>query len=260
MNKGIIESIRDNTATVRIPDLNKIEGAVGATPNSELAKAVICTLPGYVPNLRVGDIVLVDYENYDYAQPVILGMLFTDRVKSGLPDIHAGSLDVTTNSTLSKDTTIGNVSAESLAFLEGLEENAQIAINEFRKLIDENTKLDAEQQMALNQLNETVIPKLNEQLKLVKQQTENLTSTISLINNTTESLKSSISTIQTTVKANKTDVDSQIKELLDKITDNENSILSINEWRSNIILDSKNYGSTLPEKAQTGQLFFQIKE
>ena len=64
--RGFVEAIVDDThVKVRVPKVNKMEGAVGATPTAELAIGVVCTPPGYSPRLRRGDAVIIGYENDD---------------------------------------------------------------------------------------------------------------------------------------------------------------------------------------------------
>ena len=64
--RGLVEGISDNThVKVRIPKINKSENAIGATPSSELATAIISTPPGYSPKIKRGDAVIVAFENDD---------------------------------------------------------------------------------------------------------------------------------------------------------------------------------------------------
>ena len=80
ITKAIIEQITDDGYhfRVRIPILHKIEDAPGATPFKELPIALMCYAPGCKPNLSVGDVVYVGFENNQYSEPVILGMLFNE--------------------------------------------------------------------------------------------------------------------------------------------------------------------------------------
>ena len=114
MQKAIVESVKGTRVQVRIPELHKVSGAVGATPTSEIPFATICTQPGYTPNLQPGDIVLVDFENNEHGTPIIVGVLFTDRASQAISDLSLGSLIVRVNSELPEDTKIGNVTARSI--------------------------------------------------------------------------------------------------------------------------------------------------
>ena len=79
LQKGIIESIEDQfTVKVRIPRYDKISSDPYGTKTSDLATAVICSIPGAKISYSVGDVVLVDFENDELAKPVILGLLYKE--------------------------------------------------------------------------------------------------------------------------------------------------------------------------------------
>ena len=123
--RGFVEAIVDDThVKVRVPKVNKMEGAVGATPTAELAIGVVCTPPGYSPRLRRGDVVIIGYENDDESSPVVLGLLFTLN-NDTTANVKVDSLKVKVDTNLSENTTIGNVSKENIQFLQGLRDNAQ---------------------------------------------------------------------------------------------------------------------------------------
>lgn len=263
MYKGIIEAISGNTATVRIPELNKIDGAVGATPSNELATSVICTLPGYIPNLRVGDIVIVGLENFNVAKPIILGLLFNDNVKNRQPDIFAGSINVSVNATLPKDTTIGEVSAATIEHLIGLESNAQLQLNELKKQAEELQK-------QLNQVNET-IEDIQTELDKHASRLNKHDITIGEHGATLASHKATLDSHTKTLD----DHEGRIKTNEEKIGNNEKAIKKINEETipqlekemsdkiekiiDPIILTDKSYGTKEPDDAIDGQLFFLLK-
>lgn len=136
MQKAIVESIDGTKARVRMPELHKISGAVGATPSSEIPLAAICTVPGCRPNLRPGDVVLVDFENEDYGMPIIIGTLFTENGYSSIADLELGSLRVKANVKLPEDTSIGNVTYKNIMNIENTYEDIQQAIDNIRKSID----------------------------------------------------------------------------------------------------------------------------
>lgn len=138
MKKAIVESTEGTRVKVRIPELHKVSGAVGATPSNELPYATICTMPGCRPNLRPGDVVLVSFENDEYGTPIIMGMLFTDRDSSGIADLELGSLKVNVNVELPEDTKIGSLSAKNLLNLQNISENIQLAIDEIRKSVHDD--------------------------------------------------------------------------------------------------------------------------
>lgn len=129
ISRAFVEAIMDEThVSVRIPRLNKISGAVGSTPSSELASACICTLPGCKPRLRPGDIVLVGYEDDDDGSPIVLGLLFQPQMQS-TSDVVLDSVKVKVNAELSENTQIGKLNKEVFNMLEGARDNIQIQLD-----------------------------------------------------------------------------------------------------------------------------------
>lgn len=104
---------------VRIPMYNKSESAVGSTPNNELYTACVSNTPGIIPAYNVGNAVYIGFESSDTSTPVILGALLNANAISIQNDINATSLTVSIDTHLSKDTTIGTVSPDNIATLEG---------------------------------------------------------------------------------------------------------------------------------------------
>lgn len=101
---------------VRIPTLHKIEGAPGATPFEELPYALVCYAPGCKPNLTVGDIVYVGFENNQISEPVILGMLLNNTFTNSSTTINADSLNVNIDAQLPyNQTNVGNINVSDLA-------------------------------------------------------------------------------------------------------------------------------------------------
>lgn len=126
ITKATVSEVIDNkTCKVRIPIFNQTKASALATPDNELSEATICTIPNYAPNVRVGDIVYVGFEDNDYGRPVLLGYLYTDKDIETYGDLVLGSLEVKTNATLPKDTSIGDVKSKELAYLQGLRSNIQ---------------------------------------------------------------------------------------------------------------------------------------
>ncbi len=296
MYKGIVVSAQQKSVTVRIPELNKIDGAVGATPVNELVAAIVCTPPGYIPNFRIGDIVLVDFENDDLERPVVVGALFTEKISSNAPDIYAGSITVGINSILPEDTTIGKVTSQSIAYLQGLEENIQITINELKRRLKSNEELDIEQQLSVDEINyaitqlQTTISSINESINYLSnlvnnhaemilanrsaivQNTEKINENLKQINEHTTQIRDNTEKIQensTAITMNSTKISQNsdnIKEHAGKISEldtNLNTITArigkIEDKIDPIILTSNSYGASLPSSAKEGQLFFQLK-
>ncbi len=117
ITKAIIEQIYSDGYhyRVRIPILHKIENAPGATPFNELPIALVCFAPGCKPNLDVGDVVYVGFENNQYSEPVILGMLLNDSYKESSASIIADSINASVNATFPQsNVNFGNVSISDM--------------------------------------------------------------------------------------------------------------------------------------------------
>lgn len=117
ITKAIIEQITDDGYhfRVRIPILHKIENAPGATPFNELPLALMCYAPGCKPNLNVGDVVYVGFENNQYSEPVILGMLFNENYMESSASIRADSISATVNANLPQtNVKFGDISISEL--------------------------------------------------------------------------------------------------------------------------------------------------
>lgn len=134
MTRAIVEGMVDDFHyRVRIPILNKIAAAVGATPVEELAIATIAVEPGISPKFRSGDIVFVEFEEGDTSKPVVVGSLFNTLNASTASDVKFDSLIVDVNTELPRDTSIGDVTDDNIANLEGLSTNVQYEIDKNRK-------------------------------------------------------------------------------------------------------------------------------
>lgn len=130
ITKAVIEKVISSTSVkIRIPIFNKAKYASGATPTDELPVSAVCTLPGCYVNPREDDIVIVAFEEDDFARPIIVGYLFTSNASSTLCDMILSSLIVKRNCILSKDTQIGNVSALDIENIQGSTGNLQQQIN-----------------------------------------------------------------------------------------------------------------------------------
>ena len=151
MTRAIVEGMVDDFHyRVRIPILNKIAQAVGATPVDELAIATLVVHPGVSPRFRSGNVVFVEFEEGDTSKPVICGALFNTLDSQTVSDAKFDSLTVNVNTVLPRDTHIGDVTDDNIAFLEGLSTNVQYQIDrnraehkEFQRQIDEiNQNID----------------------------------------------------------------------------------------------------------------------
>ena len=124
--KGIVEKIYSpNKYAVRIPIFDKSTTDNGRTPTDQLGVAQICTLPNCTPNVRVGDVVFVAFENNDISSPVIIGYMYLDKEYMTRQGISAESIEVVSTAKLPQQTTIGDVSAQEIGYLKGLTANLQ---------------------------------------------------------------------------------------------------------------------------------------
>lgn len=130
MTRAIVEGMVDDFHyRVRIPVLNKIAAAIGATPVEELSIATIAVPPGVSPKFRNGDIVFVEFEEGDTSKPVIVGSLFNTLDSQIVSDAKFDSLSVNVNTTLKRETQIGEVTADNIANIKGLNTNVQYEID-----------------------------------------------------------------------------------------------------------------------------------
>ena len=130
MTRAIVEGMVDDFHyRVRIPVLNKIAAAIGATPVEELSIATIAIPPGVSPKFRSGDIVFVEFEEGDTSKPVIVGSLFNTLDSQVVSDAKFDSLSVNVNTTLKRETQIGEVTADNIANIKGLNTNVQYEID-----------------------------------------------------------------------------------------------------------------------------------
>lgn len=121
LTKAYVEEIVDEyRVKVRIPIFNGLSSSPNATPTEQLSISPICAIPGGKYNYSVGDIVFVTFEDNDLGRPVILGQLYADIDNQGLASLTLDSLVVKQSATLPSDTSIGNVSAESIKNLQGI--------------------------------------------------------------------------------------------------------------------------------------------
>ena len=120
--KGIVESFENrNNIKVRVPFLNGASSQADSTPTSDLPNAVLCQLPNLDLQLAIGDIVWLGFENAHWDKPVILG--FLDIAQQSKISPVADSITINQNAILPHETTIGQVSANSIACLTGVTEN-----------------------------------------------------------------------------------------------------------------------------------------
>lgn len=143
LKKGIIESVFDDKAIVRIPNIDKSLSAVANIPDSDLTPSPISTLPGIQPKLQAGDVVIIGFEDDNFSKPIILGTLLS-RATSSVCNITVDSLTTNGKSNLNQDTFIGNISPTNIESLAGYNtqlgtdiQNINITINQLTERIKE---------------------------------------------------------------------------------------------------------------------------
>ena len=140
LTKGYIQAVLSpHLVRVRLPVFNKVENVQGATPVEELATASICTLPHFIQNPQVGDIVFVDFEEDLYSHPVVLGYL---SIENNRPNFVCATLDDLTalgKTRLGTDTNIGEIEYKNIATLKGMEKLITEEFNSVRQDIKRNS-------------------------------------------------------------------------------------------------------------------------
>ena len=126
VTKGkILEIISDKEVKIEVPAFGLIEEMEGESEVNEMPVARICTVPGCLPNFAVGDVILICIEDNDLSAPMIMGRLIPDDESLGTSNATFQTLAVEKDTTLSKDTTIGDVTPENISYLEGVTSHIQ---------------------------------------------------------------------------------------------------------------------------------------
>lgn len=120
--KGIIETIDNDgySAKVRVPIYNKLQTDLDGTPTKDLDTAAIASLPGISPGYKIGDVVMVDYENDDVGAPIITGLLHCENQSGSTSDINCNTLNVNINYALpntANDTSGNTMTSDTITAL-----------------------------------------------------------------------------------------------------------------------------------------------
>ena len=140
LTKGYIQAVLSpHSVRVRLPIFNKVENVQGATPVEELATAPICTLPHFIQNPQVGDIVFVDFEEDQYSHPVVLGYLSIENNRPNFVSATLEDLTALGKTRLGTDTNIGEIDYKNIATLKGMEKLITEEFNSVRQDIKRNS-------------------------------------------------------------------------------------------------------------------------
>lgn len=142
ITKAIVEKVIDNyNIRIRVPSLDRTYQSSVYTNNEDLNVAIVCTLPGCDPNIKVGDVVFVSLEETEEDRAVILGYLYRTKKTETLCDMLLSKLNVANVAVLPEDTTIGNVSSFELQQLSGIRGNVQLQITQLQEQVARLTQL-----------------------------------------------------------------------------------------------------------------------
>lgn len=141
ITRAVVESIEDAYhVKVRVPTLNRSSISNVYTDTDSLNLATICTLTQYDPNLQVGDVVFVGFEDRDLSTPVVLGYLYRNEKTQTYADQILGTLEVLQQVKLPYDTQIGAVSYTNIRSLTGCDFQIKLAIENLQQQVEELQK------------------------------------------------------------------------------------------------------------------------
>lgn len=255
---GIINSkVSSGEYKVRIPELNKVAGAIGATPDSELYTARVATSCGIWPDFKSGDKVFIAFLTFGSGSPVILGLQFNEASKERFSSAHFTDLEVSVNSKLPQDTSIGEVTSDNIKCLINLTTNIA---SKFTELDETNTSQGTTLTSHLGRIEqaESRLDTAETNISTLGTDVGSLSSTLNGLSSTLSTLSNSFATHEIN---NTIHVTSQQKTNWDRTYTQFTSFYQSGK----IILTSDCYGTTLPsvsgpDAPQEGQLFFVIQQ
>lgn len=137
VTRAIVESIDDAYhVRVRIPLFDRSTVSNIHRSTDELTSATICTLTQYDPNLQVGDVVFVAFEDLALSEPVVIGYLYRGEKTLTYADQVLGRLEVVTKVKLPYNTYIDGVSPDSLQCLSHCKVPIQTTLDILQAQID----------------------------------------------------------------------------------------------------------------------------
>ena len=133
ITRGIVEKLLDRyTIKVRMPLLNRMKQNSSSILSDDLNEAVVSVPPNFDPNINVGDVVFVAFEDNNFGKPVVIGYLYRSNMTPTYGDIILNSINVKIAANLSADTTIGDVSSTNISYLKGVTSNIQGQLNSLK--------------------------------------------------------------------------------------------------------------------------------
>lgn len=221
MRAFVEEVVSPHKVKVRIPIINKIEGVNGATPVDELYYSCVCTPPGMTEDIVAGDVVILGFEENDYARPILLGFLSMDNdMQQSHTDMCCGDLVAKGTVSFGDQVQIGNLNYANLETLIGQKDNIKDTFATISTDI-ENLKTDV----------------------------SSANSTLSTMTTDMGSINADISALSLRVK----ELESQYMSLLVTLTD------YVKKYPA--VFSSGTYGESVTNvtEPQEGQVFFAIK-
>lgn len=255
---GIITSkVSSAEYKVRIPELNKVAGAIGATPDSELYTARVATSCGIWPEFKSGDKVFIAFLTFGSGSPVILGLQFNDAAKVRFSSAHFTDLEVTVNSKLPEDTSIGEVTSTNIKCLINLDKN----------IASKFTELDQTNQAQHSTLTSHIsrIESVEGRLDTAENNINTLTTDVGNLSDTLSGVSSTLSTLSTSLGTHKNNNAIHVTSQQKSNWDTTHSQFISFYQSGKIFLTTDCYGTELPsvsgpDAPKEGQLFFVIQQ
>lgn len=137
ITKAIVEKVIDRyNIRIRVPSLDRTYQSNVHKNNEDLDVAIVCTLPGCDPNIKVGDIVFVSLEKTEEDRAVILGYLYRTKQTETYCDMILSKLNVRDEAILPQNTMIGDITSYEVKQLSGATGNIQAQINQLKNEVD----------------------------------------------------------------------------------------------------------------------------
>lgn len=108
ITRAIINKIdyESNKIRVRIPIYDGAQNSQESTSDDDLSWASVLCIPGLIIDYKIGDIVIVGFEDDDIGKPIILGYLRLSNGESDEARISANLNNLTVNDKLSTSTNV----------------------------------------------------------------------------------------------------------------------------------------------------------